>query len=81
MKTFSSRATAGLVIAIATGMAAVPQSANALSYDDCVKRLTDLFYHQGATWSDAEDKAKKRCSYYTAPKKKKSSASSSFSAD
>jgi hypothetical protein len=81
MKTLFSRATASLVIAFALGMTAMPHSANALSYDDCVKRLTDLFYHQGATWSDAEDKAKKRCSYYTAPKKEKGSASNSFSAD
>jgi hypothetical protein len=74
------KASASLVIAAAVGIAAMPRPAHALSYDECVDRLSNLFYKKGDTWPDAVDKAKKRCSYYTAPKKKSGrSATGSFS--
>ena len=40
--------------------------------------LSDRFYKKGDTWPDAVDKAKKRCSFYTKPKKKSHSATGSF---
>jgi hypothetical protein len=67
MKNYLSRATAILAIVFAVGVTLSPQSADAMSYDDCVSRLSDFFYKKGDTWPDAEAKAKKRCSFYTDP--------------
>ena len=72
------KAGASLVVVAAIGIAAMPRPAHALSYGECVDRLSDLFYKKGDTWPDAVDKAKKRCSFYTKPKKKSHSATGSF---
>ncbi|HSM40466.1 MAG TPA: hypothetical protein VK862_06920 [Afifellaceae bacterium] len=45
-------------------------SAHALSYDECVDRLSDLFCRNGDTWPNAFDKAKKRWPFRPALKKK-----------
>jgi hypothetical protein len=56
------------------------RSVPAIGHGECVDRLSHLFHRKGDTWPDAVDKAKKRYSFYTKPKKPSgNSATGSFS--